>query len=459
MAESATPRRWLGSVLQRAGEPVDGASMAVFRMLFGLIMAVAVVRFFAYGWIDEQYVLPRFFFSYEGFSWVKPWPAWGMHVHFGLIGVLAALVMVGWRTRWTLGMFFVAFTYVELLDKTNYLNHYVLVSLLAALMFFMPVGNTWGLDASRASTGEVPRWCVWALRVQVGLVYFFAGVAKLRADWLLHAEPLSTWFLARTDMPLIGGLLGLHETALFASWFGAVFDLSFPFLMSWRRARPYAFAVGVVFHLVTGLLFQIGLFPWIMVGAGTLFFAPDWPPSLLGRVIGRTPTASDQSASPGRLAPALPSWAAILLVGVFVVQMALPFRKHLHQGDVAWTEAGFRFSWHVMLAEKAGVVWFEVHDVDTGERFEVHPQRYLAPRQHKMMSTSPDMIVQFAHHIADDFRQRGHQHVEVRAEAYVALNGRRSAPLFDPRADLLAVELAPNPLRSEPLAVLSQTRP
>ena len=31
-----------------------------------------------------------------------------------------------------------------------------------------------------------PRWYVWLLRGQLGVVYFFAGVAKLNADWLFE---------------------------------------------------------------------------------------------------------------------------------------------------------------------------------------------------------------------------------------------------------------------------------
>ena len=79
-----------------------------------------------------------------------------------------------------------------LADKTHYLNHHYLVFLVAALLALMP----W-------NQGAMPAWCVWALRAQVGLVYFFGGVAKLGADWLLHAQPLKIWLAANTDFPVI----------------------------------------------------------------------------------------------------------------------------------------------------------------------------------------------------------------------------------------------------------------
>ena len=59
--------------------PVDGASVAAFRVVFGLLLLVATVRFVAMGSIAEYYEQPRHFFSYYGLSWVKPWPAPGMY--------------------------------------------------------------------------------------------------------------------------------------------------------------------------------------------------------------------------------------------------------------------------------------------------------------------------------------------------------------------------------------------
>lgn len=420
---------------RRLAEPVDGASVAVFRALFGVLMFVGVVRFFAHGWITEQYVAPQFFFTYAGFGWVKPWPGWGMYLHFAALGALALCIAVGFHTRVSMALFFVGFTYVELLDKTNYLNHYYLVSILALLMTMMPLAES-----------RLPRWCLLALRLQVGLVYFFAGVAKLRPDWLIAAQPLTVWLAARSDIALVGPVLAWPATAHFASWFGALFDLTFPFFMLHTRTRKAAFAVGVVFHAATGVLFELGMFPWIMICAALLFFEPSWPRRL---VASRPLTALQRFIAPRaaaterRLSPLMAAALAVF----FLLQALLPLRKHLHPGDVAWTEEGIRFAWHVMLMEKAGVVWFRVHDVDTGRDYQVSPRDYLVPRQQKMMSTSPDMIAQLAHHIADDFRARGHAHVEVYAEAYAALNGRRSAPLLA-QVDLLEtnVEAAIVPL-------------
>ncbi len=402
----------------RAAEPVDAASVVAWRVAFGLAMLLAVVRFFAYGWIDQQYIQPDVYFPYPGFEWISPWPAWGMYAHFAALGVLAILVAAGVWWRASIGLFFLGFTYVELLDQTNYLNHYYLVSLLCGLAFFMPIGR---------GVRTIPRWCLWTLRVQVGLVYFFAGVAKLGADWLFEAQPLQIWLAANTDAPVVGQWLDATWIAYAASWAAAVFDLCLPFALLWRRTRVPAFAAAVVFHVATAHLFQLGLFPWLMLANATLLFEPCWPRRWLHRPA-PTPVPAKRPLSRPALA---------VLAAYFAVQLVMPFRHLLYPGDVLWTEEGIRLSWKVMIAEKAGVARLHVTD-DTGRTWLVYPRDYLAPRQVKMASTQPQMILQLAHYVADDFRRRGHTGVQVRAEVLVSLNGRRARPLVDPTVDLAA---------------------
>jgi hypothetical protein len=60
--------------------------------------------------------------------------------------------------------------------------------------------------------------------------------------------------------------------------------------------------------------------------------------------------------------------------------------------------------------------------------------------QESEMSSQPDLIVQLAQHIRGDFERRGLGPVEVRADARVAFNGRRSARLLDPNVDLARVQ-------------------
>ncbi|HSP12144.1 MAG TPA: HTTM domain-containing protein, partial [Salegentibacter sp.] len=121
----------------------------------------------------------------------------------------------------------------------------------------------------------------------------------------------------------------------------------------------------------------------------------------------------------------------------FIIQLLLPWRYLLYPGELFWTEEGFRFSWRVMLIEKAGYAEFKVVDGKTGKRFYVDNSDFLTPFQEKQMAIQPDFILQYAHYLADHFRKDGHEKIEIYVESYVALNGRTSAPYIDPKTNLL----------------------
>jgi hypothetical protein len=209
------------------------------------------------------------------------------------------------------------------------------------------------------------------------------------------------------------------------SWVGALYDLSVPFALSRRRTRPYAYLAVVGFHLLTARLFNIGIFPYLMMAGSTLFFAPDWPRRLLGRPSPAPPASTSR----------LRGWQRALLAAYVLVQLLVPLRRLLYPGNVLWTEQGYRYAWHVMLMEKTGVAEFRLVDRRTGATWTVFPRSLLTRSQTKAMATQPDMILAFAHELARRERLRGRD-VAVYADVLVALNGRSPAPLIDPRVDL-----------------------
>ena len=436
-------------VVQAGTGPVSPASAAAFRIVFGLLGVIAVVRFAANGWISALYIEPAHHLSYFGFGWVQPWPGWGMYLHFALMGLAALGVALGYRYRLSIIAFFLLFTYAELIDRTAYLNHYYLVSLLSLIMVFLPLGRAASLDSRSASAGEnppsVPRAALWILRVQVGLVYVFAGIAKLNPDWMLHAEPLRIWLYNGTDTPLAGPFLREAWVPYAMSWAGAVFDLTIVGWLLWKRTRPYAYAALVVFHVATAFLFpSIGMFPWIMIGAALIFFEPDWPHRLMKWVPRRShslPESGPRSVRPR--GPGTISWpvrAAFLLGAVFLaVQVAVPLRHLAYPGDVRWTEEGYLFSWRVLLTEKTGFLNFRVKSPGMNGEWLVYPEEYLTPAQAERAACQPGLILSTAHIVRDDFVSRGYDEIEVRADAFVAYNGRPAARLVDPDVDLARV--------------------
>jgi hypothetical protein len=435
---------------QRLFAPIDVASVAAFRILFGALMLAATLRFFAHGWIAEYFLTPKYFFPYFGLGWIRPWPGVGMYLHFAAMGLCAALVMLGLFYRGAIIAFGLLFAYAHLIDRTNYLNHYYLVMCLCGLMAFLPLNRWASLDAWRKpSIGVeyVPSWVLWALRAQIAVVYFFGGVAKLKSDWLIDAEPLKTWLMANTDFPLMGGLFQYGVTAHVMSIAGAVFDLAIVPLLLWNRSRWFAYAAVLAFHLVTARLFQLGMFPWIMVCSSLLFLPPSWPRRLMetGRLWRSRLQAPGSRATMNSLrngfsaAPESGARSRLVLCSLaayFVFQILMPLRHWLYPGDVYWTEQGFRFSWNVMLMEKNGNADFHVMEPSTGKRWDVSPTQYLTRYQAKMMASQPDMIVDFAQIVARDFVRRGAREPQVTVDAFASLNGRRAARLIDATVDL-----------------------
>jgi len=408
-----------------SSRPRDVTALVVFRVAFGLLVTVSAVRFLAYGWVEELFLSSAFQFRYWAFSWVPALdPAW-VKPAFAALAVLGLMVSSGLFYRFATASVFVLFTWLQLYDVTNYLNHYYLVSLLALLMTFMPLGRARSLDVWLRPSRRLdafPAWCTWLLRFQVGTVYFFAGLAKLNADWLLHAQPLNIWLSARTHLPVVGPWLDARWVAYAAAWGGFLFDTTAPLFLSLRKTRPYFYVIVLGFHAATWALFPIGMFPFIMVTAALVFF--DFERK--GAAKAPAPVTS-------------PRWVAAAIACWCAVQVLLPLRAHLYGGEVSWHEQGMRFSWRVMSREKNGSVTFYVTQRSTGRRWEVSPRERLTRLQEREMSSQPDLIWQLAQELGREWRGRGIADVEVRADAWASWNGRPAARLVDPSVDLLAV--------------------
>jgi len=437
-----TPGGCLAAWRRTLGAPVDAASVAAFRIAFGLLMAASTARFVANGWVDRFFGERHTFLPYPGLEGIAPPSPEVMLGVYIIAGVAALGVALGAAYRWSAAAFFVAFSWAELTDVTNYLNHYVLVSLLAALLVVMPLGGTWSVDAwlrPAVRRSHVPRWVLWTLRFQFAVVYLYAGLAKLEGDWLLHGQPLGIWLAARDDFPVLGAWFRVGWVPVAMSWAGCLHDLLVVPALLWRRTRALAFAVLVVFHALTGALFNIGIFPVLMPLGATLFFDPDWPRRWLPGTLGRAADRGEaRYAGYGR---PLSRWGLGALAVYVAVQVLVPLRSHLYPGSVLWHEQGMRWSWRVMLREKSGSVTYRVRAAGWSREKELSPSRYLTPYQEREMSGQPDLIVQLARRIARDLEAGGARDVEVRADALVSLNGRPAARLVDPEVDLTRVSL------------------
>lgn len=420
-------------------KPVPIAPLIIFRVLFGLMMFAGIMRFWLNGWITDLYVTPRFYFNYWGFEWVHPLGNTGMHLLFLFAGIAALAIAMGFLYRIAAVIFFMTFTYIELIDATNYLNHYYFISLIGFLMIWLPANRDFSIDVRiwpRLKRNMVPLWAIGIIRLQIAVVYFFAGLAKLTPDWILEATPMKIWLPAKSHLPLIGELMYKSWVAYFFSWFGAVYDLFIAFFLINRKTRPIAYVFVIGFHLATALFFPgIGMFPYVMIICSFIFFSSFFQQKILNWF----KRGQDHSTSGDTVyqLPASLSKIFMLAAGLyFCIQFIVPLRFLAYPGQLFWYEEGYRFSWRVMLMEKSGNTFFYVKEPATGRTYEVNNNEFLTPLQDKMMSTQPDLILRYAHYLASVYRQRGIKDPAVYAECYVALNGERSRPFTNPTIDL-----------------------
>lgn len=430
--------------------PID--FLVVYRIGFGLVMCWWAVEYLVHGVPFLNYIVAPFHFTYPGFSWVKPWDLEivvggialdGMTLHFIGLAVTALMIAFGLWFRTAAILFGSGYLYWFLLDKAYYLNHYYLCSILGVMLALLPAHRAFSVDAwkrPRLRSQTVGGWALWLLRLQIGVPYFFGGIAKMNADWL-RGQPMRTTLSRMSDHPWVSRFPFEQEYLVQSiCWGGLIFDLSIVPLLLIRRTRPYAFAVACCFHVSNAFLWNIGIFPWLMILATTVFFEPDWPRRVLRRVpplrrwwpaVSKTPTLGGISAA---------TWKGRLICGAFLgwvaIQVLIPLRVFVSPGNPSWSEYAHHFSWHMLLRAKETGLRVYATDPKTGRSGTIDLRNYVTARQLSVVGRDPRLIHQLCLFIAEDLETKGFEEIELRALALASLNGRKPQPMIDPSVDL-----------------------
>jgi len=418
----------------------DSSSLAIFRLGFGFLMLFSIIRIWFNGWIKELYIDPSFHFSYYGFEWIKPIGDY-TYLIFLICAISSFCVAIGYKYRISIILLFLSFTYAELMDKTTYLNHYYLVSLISFLMIFFPANASFSIDniINKKSYRLIPKWNVDALKLMICIVYFYAGIAKINTDWLIEAQPLKIWLTSKYDLPIIGNtLFQMDWVHIFFSWAGMFYDVFIAFILLYRRTRPFGFFLVITFHIMTAILFPaIGMFPYIMITSSIIFLEPETHKKILEKCFTLFKKFFQKISTAEVYNYKRTKIAQIALIIFFTIQLVFPFRYFLYPGELFWNEQGYRFSWRVMLIEKKGFTEFKIVDGKTLDSFYVLNENFLTEFQERQMSFQPDFILEFAHYLGDYYNNNGYSDVKVYAESYVTLNGRISKLFVDPNVDLM----------------------
>ncbi len=415
----------------RLFEPVDNSPLIVFRVVFGLLLAIEGWGAIATGWVKRVFVEPSFTFTFIGFEWLQPMLGPEMYAVYGILGLAGVMVMLGFYYRASMTVYALLWTMCYLMQKSSYNNHYYLMVLLCWAMVFMPAHRYFSLDVKqKRTTGSLtcPGWCILFFVVQVSIVYFFAALAKIYPDWLA-LKPIRLWFAGKAHYPIIGPYLQKEWLQALIAYGGIVFDMTIVPLLLWKRTRPYAFTISVFFHVFNSIVFGIGVFPYMMIGLSVFFFQPDRVRKVFFK--------NKISQQIKKYQPIRYNKVVTMVLGIyFLIQLYLPLRHHFIEGNVFWTEEGHRMAWRMMLRTKSGSIQYTIKDKITGEKWKVDPSDYLSGKQVRKLGVQPDMIWQFAKYLQQKYAKEGKPNLEIYVTSLVSLNGNKSLPLVDASVDL-----------------------
>jgi hypothetical protein len=424
-------------------EPVALDPLIAFRVAFGLAMALWSLYMLLSGNVFDLFIAPDYFFTYQGLSWIKPLAAAGMYGVFGMLFLAAIMIGAGWYFRISTIVFTLLFGYVSLIDQSNYLSYYYYVLLLAIMLCLSPANRLFSIDLLRKPALRVdfiPRWGILAFQFQVALVFFFAGMAKLNADWLFQGRPMNIWLENLSlnmglDFPpwmISGGL------PIALSWFLILFDFIIPHFLLDKSTSLGAFRMVVLTQIAALILFPAGFFPILILFSCTVFLPADRIHRLISGIsylLYDLFQFRGEVFQPGgsfmlqyrkkRLFP-------MVLMLFLAAQVALPVSLFLHWGSGRWADAAFHFSWDIRLHEKEAQVHIWSHNPLTGQEQKIDLNTYLAPHQQRRMAESPEMIHQFIHHLRHDgLDSTASPFKRIRAFATISLNGHDPQMLVD----------------------------
>ena len=410
---------------------IDNSPLIIFRIFFGILIALECFGAIATGWVQRQLITPLYTFPFIDFEWLSAFAGQGMYLYFSVMGLLGICIALGYRYKLSCISFTLLWTLVYLMQKTAYNNHYYLLILISLMMCFFPANRHCSLDVKRNPSiqkDSMYAYVKWIIVLQLFIVYVYASVAKLYGDWLdfgmikILMQPKANYFL-------IGDLLQQPWIHKIIGMAGILFDLLIIPALLWKPTRKIAFIISIFFHLFNSIVFQIGIFPYLSLAFSVFFFEPETIRKLF---LKKKKPFTDTKIE-------IPDSNKIFLTGFciyFAVQLTLPIRHYFIADDVLWTEEGHRMSWRMMLRSRVGRGNFKVVNQTGGKTTFINPDDYLTITQKRKVFSYPDFSWQFAQYLKREFEKNGDNVSVYLVNSTISINGRPHAPFIDPKTDL-----------------------
>ncbi len=406
---------------------IDNSPLIVFRIFFGFLISCESFGAIITGWVKRVLIEPKFTFSFIGLEWLQPLPGYGMYFYFIIMGLFGIAIMLGYRYRVAIIGYTILWAGVYFMQKTSYNNHYYLLLIISFYMIFLPSNQYASLDVKQQrihKQNTMPYWISLLFIVQVTIVYFYAAIAKFYPDWLdgtftklLLSGTTSNEFLLKIFLN--------KYFYLFIAYAGILFDLLIVPLLLFKKTRTIALAASLSFHLFNAIFLQIGIFPFFALSFSLFFY----PPEKIRKLFFKNKPSIEELIAYNY---SRKRFFLYFLIPFLFIQLLLPLRHHLIEGDVLWTEEGHRLSWRMMLRKRDGFINFKIKNNDTGEITSYDYHKNLSPKQANTLATKPDFIWQYCQRIKQEYSGKN---ISIFIDCKNNINNGEFKTLIDPKQD------------------------
>ena len=411
-------------------QPKASFGLAIFRILFGLIMFWDLTRINNITIIDSFY--PRgIIFPYE-FIDLPLMELDSMNLLFGVLMLSTLFIVLGLFYRYSMLFFALGFSYFFFLDQVLYNNHLYLLCLISFMMVFMPADAALSLSKKKHRS-TIPQWSYRLLQFQIIVVFFFGAIAKINPYWFDYhpvIELLNSKAQRSGDNLLTG-----DGVKVFLTYAGFLFDLVIGVFILIPKTRKISIVATILFNLTNAYLFNdIYIFPFFMISAMFLFMDQEKLKNTIENL--KISKSSVKELKPEKSLKTI--GVGVILIYV-IIQLILPLRHYGMDGYTDWTGEGQRFAWRMKIQHRNIIESkFALFDTDKKIIHDVDLNKHLYPDEITQMCNSPQMILQFADYIKENLAPKANvTNCWVKSKIKVEFNGLPETYIFDPDIDLL----------------------
>ena len=400
-------------------------SLVIFRICFSIVLIVQTIYFFKLGFIENNILKPFILFPF--FDFLSN-PSEQLVYFSAILMLISNIGMIFNKTsRMSCLIFFLTFTYLWLLDRAYFNNHYYFISIITFLLFFL------NKESSFKKNYYVPKINIIVFQIMIFLIYFISGVNKINPYWIFDLQPMT--HILQTKAQVSGNnLFSNYITISLFTISGLIYDLVIGFFLIFKKTRIIGFIFVLIFNSLNFFLFkdvgEIGVFPFLMISTLVLFIDPVKIQKLLKL------KKNDKVILQNK------SFVNHLIVFFIIFQILLPFRHLLVKGNVDYNGVGQRFSWRMKIMYKESNIEFFLKNKLTGKKYNVDVTKMLTPIQYNNLKYYPDLILPLAHRMKSQaISEFGIKFPEITCIFKTSFMGKKEQLLFSPKKDLTLIPI------------------